>query len=180
MSHQEVLMAARSALRYVEQFARNQGKIMTSTMQAEIWPLMVYFFLIIAAMAGVMGLSYLSGERHARRRPDEQYESGIVAAGPARLRLSVGFYLVAMFFVIFDVEALFLYAWAIALREAGWAGYIEVLVFIGILLAALAYIWRLGALDWARRPVAPGIAGHDEPAGGFRQEALSDFPPARQ
>lgn len=153
---------------------------MTSTMQAEIWPLMVYFFLIIAAMAGVMALSYFSGERHARRRPDEPYESGIVAAGPARLRLSVGFYLVAMFFVIFDVEALFLYAWAIALREAGWAGYIEVLVFIGILLAALAYIWRLGALDWARRPVAPGIAAQNEPNGASRQAVLSDFPPARE
>ena len=173
-------MAARSALRYVEQFAGNQGKIMTSTMQAEIWPLMVYFFLIMAALAGVMALSHLGGERHARRRPDEQYESGIVAAGPARLRLSVGFYLVAMFFVIFDVEALYLYAWAIALREAGWAGYIEALVFIGILLAALAYLWRLGALDWARRPVAPGIDAQNKPDRASRQAVLSVFPPDRQ
>lgn len=130
---------------------------MTSTIaETDIWPLIVYFVLIVAMMAAVMGLSYLSGERHVRAEPDEQFESGIVAAGPARLRLSVGFYLVAVFFVIFDVEALFLYAWAIALREAGWAGYIEALVFIGILLAGLAYIWRLGALDWARRPARPG------------------------
>lgn len=130
---------------------------MASTIEAAgIWPLIVYFLLIVALMAAVMGLSYLSGERHVRREPDEQFESGIVAAGPTRLRLSVGFYLVAVFFVIFDVEALFLYAWAIALREAGWAGYIEALVFIGILLAGLAYIWRLGALDWARRPTRPG------------------------
>lgn len=130
-----------------------------ATGMAAIWPLIVYFLLIVVLMAAVMGLSYLSGERHVRREPDEQFESGIVAAGPTRLRLSVGFYLVAVFFVIFDVEALFLYAWAIALREAGWAGYIEALVFIGVLLAGLAYIWRLGALDWARRPSRPEARG---------------------
>jgi len=127
----------------------------SATVMADIWPLIVYFLLIVVMMAAVMGLSYLSGERHVRREPDEQFESGIVAAGPTRLRLSVGYYLVAVFFVIFDVEALFLYAWAVALREAGWAGYIEALVFIGILLAGLAYIWRLGALDWARQPARP-------------------------
>lgn len=131
----------------------------SATGMAAIWPLIVYFFLIVLLMAAVMGLSYLSGERHVRREPDEQFESGIVAAGPTRLRLSVGFYLVAVFFVIFDVEALFLYAWAIALREAGWAGYIEALVFIGVLLAGLAYIWRVGALDWARRPSQPEAGG---------------------
>lgn len=124
----------------------------STTGMAAIWPLIVYFLLIVVLMAAVMGLSYLSGERHVRREPDEQFESGIVAAGPTRPRLSAGFYLVAVFFVIFDVEALFLYAWAIALREAGWAGYIEALVFIGVLLAGLAYIWRVGALDWARGP----------------------------
>jgi NADH-quinone oxidoreductase subunit A len=127
----------------------------SATGMADIWPLIVYFLLIVVMMAAVMGLSYLSGERHVRREPDEQFESGIVAAGPTRLRLSVGYYLVAVFFVIFDVEALFLYAWAVALREAGWAGYIEALVFIAILLAGLAYIWRLGALDWARQPARP-------------------------
>ena len=53
-----------------------------------------------------------------------------------------------MFFVVFDVESIYIFAWAIAWRELGWTGYIEVLVFIGILLAALVYLWRLGALDW--------------------------------
>ena len=64
------------------------------------------------------------------------------------MRLSVEFYLVAMFFVIFDLEAVFLVAWAIAFRELGWVGYIEVVVFIGILLTPLVYLWRQGALDW--------------------------------
>lgn len=60
-------------------------------------------------------------------------------------------YLVAMFFVIFDLEAVFLVAWAVALREVGWAGYIEVLIFVGVLVIALIYLWRLGALDWGPR-----------------------------
>ncbi len=106
-------------------------------------------------MAGIMALSYVTGERHTARAADEPFESGIVTVGSARLRLSARFYLIAMFFVIFDVEALFLFAWAIALREAGWAGYIEALVFIGILLAALVYLWRLGALDWGGRRRLP-------------------------
>lgn len=116
-----------------------------------LWPLVVYFFLVIALMAGIVALSYVAGERHTARAADEPFESGIVTVGFARLRLSARFYLIAMFFVIFDVEALFLFAWAIAVREAGWAGYIEALVFIGILLVALVYLWRLGALDWSER-----------------------------
>ncbi len=127
-----------------------------SSIQAvSLWPLVVYFFLVVVLMAGIMGLSYIAGERHTARAADEPFESGIVPVGSARLRLSVRFYLIAMFFVIFDVEALFLFAWAIALREAGWAGYIEALVFIGILLVALAYLWRLGALDWGGRKRIP-------------------------
>ena len=65
--------------------------------------------------------------------------------------LSARFYLVAMFFVVFDLEAVFLFAWAVAAREVGWAGYWEVLIFIGVLMAALMYLWRVGALDWATR-----------------------------
>ena len=73
------------------------------------------------------------------------------------MRFSAKFYLVAMFFVIFDLEAVFLFAWAVAVRETGWAGYVEVLLFITVLLATLAYLWRVGALDWrqgSRRTVS--------------------------
>jgi NADH-quinone oxidoreductase subunit A len=66
----------------------------------------------------------------------------------------VRFYLVAVLFVIFDLEAVFIFAWAVAARQAGWAGYIEILVFIGVLAAALAYLWRVGALDWHQSPGA--------------------------
>jgi NADH-quinone oxidoreductase subunit A len=96
----------------------------------------------------MLGLSSVLGERHSQKATGEPYESGIVSTGSARLRLSADFYLVAMFFVIFDLEAVFLVAWAVAARQAGWAGYIEVLIFIGILGAALVYLWRIGALDW--------------------------------
>ncbi len=114
----------------------------------ELWPLVAYFFLVVVLIAGVMALSYVIGERHKARAADEPFESGIVTVGLARLRLSAKFYLIAVFFVIFDVEAVFLFAWAIAFRELGWAGYIEAVIFIAVLGAALAYLWRLGALDW--------------------------------
>ena len=68
--------------------------------------------------------------------------------GEGSARLSVKFYLVAMFFVIFDLEAVFIFAWAVSVPELGWAGYIEILIFIGVLAAALIYLWRVGALDW--------------------------------
>jgi NADH-quinone oxidoreductase subunit A len=96
----------------------------------------------------MIGASWLLGERHRDPHTALPYESGIVSEGSARVRLNVKFYLVAMFFVIFDLEAVFIFAWAIAARELGWAGYAEVVIFIGILLAALAYLWRMGALDW--------------------------------
>ena len=113
-----------------------------------LWPLVVYFAAVLVVVAGMLGLSYVLGQRHADRATGEPYESGIVSTGSARLRLYARFYLVAVFFVIFDLEAVFLFAWAIALREVGWAGYAEILVFTGVLVAALIYLWRLGALDW--------------------------------
>jgi NADH-quinone oxidoreductase subunit A len=113
-----------------------------------LWPLIVYFVAVIFLVAAMLGLSYILGQRHVDPATGQPYESGIVSTGSARLRLSADFYLVAMFFVIFDLEAVFLFAWAIAFRELGWGGFIEVLVFVGILVAALGYLWRLGALDW--------------------------------
>ncbi|RRF16777.1 NADH-quinone oxidoreductase subunit NuoA [Klebsiella pneumoniae] len=76
------------------------------------------------------------------------FESGIDSVGSARLRLSAKFYLVAMFFVIFDVEALYLYAWSTSIRESGWVGFVEAAIFILVLLAGLVYLVRIGALDW--------------------------------
>lgn len=116
-----------------------------------LWPLLVYAALAVALAAGMILISYVLGERHQEKATGEPYESGIVATGSARLRVSAKFYLIAMFFVVFDLEAAFLFAWAVAFRELGWAGYVEILVFVAILVAALVYLWRLGALDWGPR-----------------------------
>ena len=120
-------------------------------MPGPLWPLVVYFALVIVVVGGMIGVSYVLGEKHRERETGEPYESGIVTTGSARLRMSARFYLVAMFFVVFDLEAVFVFAWAVAARELGWAGYAELLVFVGILAAALIYLARLGAFDWGTR-----------------------------
>ncbi len=117
-------------------------------MDAPVWPLAIYFIAVVSLVTSIIVLSYLLGQRHRDSATGEPYESGFPPMGSARLRFSIDFYLVAMLFVIFDVESIFVFAWAIAWRELGWAGYIEVLIFIGILLSALVYLWRVGALDW--------------------------------
>ncbi len=117
--------------------------------EVTLWPLGLYSLIVVGVVGGGMiGLSALLGERHSGRARDEPYESGIVSTGSARVRLSAHFYLIAMFFVIFDLEAIFLFAWAVAVPELGWEGYVEILVFVGILVAAWIYLWRIGALDW--------------------------------
>jgi len=115
------------------------------------WPLAVYLGAVVVLIASMIGVSYLLGQRHSERLTGEPYESGIVPTGSARVRFDVKFYLVAMFFVIFDLEAVFIYAWAVSIRETRWAGYLEVLIFIGILMAGLVYLWRMRALDWGER-----------------------------
>jgi NADH-quinone oxidoreductase subunit A len=117
-----------------------------------MWPLVVYFVIVVVLAAAIVFVSYLLGQRHSEPATGEPYEGGIVSEGSAHVRFSVRYYLVAMFFVVFDLEAVFVFAWAGAVRELGWAGYCEILVFIGLLAAALLYLWRVGALDWSREP----------------------------
>lgn len=115
----------------------------------EIWSVAVYVLAAMGLCGLMIGLSALLGGRSGGRARNEPFESGVVSASPERLRLSAKFYLVAVFFVIFDVEALFLYAWAISVREAGWLGFAEATIFIAILAVSLVYLARIGALDWA-------------------------------
>lgn len=104
---------------------------------------------VIFLLAFMLGIPWLLGGRAWGRAKNDPFESGVVSSGGARLRLSAKFYLVAMFFVIFDVEALYLYAWSVSVRESGWMGFAEAVLFIAILLAGLFYIVRIGGLDWA-------------------------------
>ncbi len=116
-------------------------------MNIALWPLALYFFAVLALAVVMIGLSQLLGERHKERTTGEPYESGIAPTGSARIRFDANFYLIAVFFVIFDLETLFIISWAIAVRELGWTGYIEVVIFIGILFVALIYLWGVGGLD---------------------------------
>ncbi len=121
----------------------------SSTQVIPLWPLVVYFVAVVILVGGMLGLSYILGQRHKGRAVDaEPYESGMVPTGSARTRFDVLYYLNAMFFVVFDLETMFVVAWAVAFRAAGWAGYVEILIFIVFLVAALIYLWREGALDW--------------------------------
>lgn len=115
----------------------------------EFWGTLVYVVAVFWLCGLMLGLSWLLGGRSGARARNEPFESGVVSASPERLRLSAKFYLVAVFFVIFDVEALFLYAWAVSVREAGWPGLIEASIFVGVLGASLVYLIRVGALDWS-------------------------------
>jgi NADH-quinone oxidoreductase subunit A len=122
--------------------------INTSGDETALWPLAVFFAAVIVLVTVMITLSYVLGERHREKQTDEPYESGILSTGTARVRFDIKFYLIAMFFVIFDLEAVFIFAWAVSIRETGWPGYIEMLIFIGVLVAALIYLWRLRALEW--------------------------------
>lgn len=123
----------------------------THQITSAIWPLLIFFTAAVVLVAGMITVSALLGQRHKERSTDDPYESGIVPTGSARIRFDIKFYLMAMFFVLFDLEAVFIYLWAVNVRPLGWTGYIEISVFIGILLLALFYLWRVGALDWGTK-----------------------------
>ena len=135
-----------------------------------IWQICVYGFCVALVIAIMLGLPPLLGERHWRkpeRRSESAtaipYECGIRPTGSAQVRPPVQYYLIAMFFVIFDVEAAYLYAWAVAVPETGWLGFIEVTIFVSILLASLAYLWLTGALDWHSRSQRPRVRHQQNP-----------------
>jgi NADH-quinone oxidoreductase subunit A len=116
---------------------------------AHHWSIAAFVLVILAVCLLMLAVSALLGGRTRGRAKTEPFESGVVSVGGARMRMPAKFYLVAMLFVIFDVEALYLYAWAVSVRENGWAGFIEVSIFVFVLLAGLVYLWRVGALRWA-------------------------------
>src|SRR3982751_2796314 len=112
--------------------------------------LSILIMLVLGAGFGLVaiGLSALLGPRKPTPEKLAPYECGMPAVGDARERQSVKFYLVAMIFLLFDIEVAFLYPWAMALRDLGWSGFVQVLLFMALLLAGYVYVWRKGALDW--------------------------------
>ncbi len=109
--------------------------------------------LILIALATVLGflvliIGVLFGPRRPTQRKTAPYESGMVPYGPGTRRLSVRYYLVAVLFILFDIETVFFLPWAVVFRQLGWFALIEMLVFIGILLIGFVYVWKKGALEW--------------------------------
>ncbi len=122
-----------------------------------IWTLALYAALVIALASTILAVSYLLGQKHSEPATGAPYESGIESEGSAHVRLSARYYLVAMFFVVFDLEAVFLYAWAVAARELGWPGYWDIVVFVGVLGVALGFLWSTGGLDWSPEKFRSGF-----------------------
>lgn len=117
-------------------------------------PLAPYLPLaIVLLLAGVLSLiivqlASMLGPRRPSAIKSAPFEAGSESSGPARQRFAVKFYVVALLFIVFDVEAVFLYPWAVNFQALGWFGYVEMLVFAATLLVGLMYIWKKGALEW--------------------------------
>jgi NADH-quinone oxidoreductase subunit A len=113
------------------------------------FPVLLQVVIAMAVAALMLGLSYILGKRVRDRVKDMPYESGMVPTGDARHRFSVKFYLVGMLFILFDIEAIFLYPWAVVYRELKMFAFVEMLVFIILILCGFFFIWKKGALDWS-------------------------------
>jgi NADH-quinone oxidoreductase subunit A len=136
------------------------GAVAEPLVGTAVWPAVLYATLVVVLAGAILLVSSLLGQRSRSPNRTIPYESGIRPAGPLPRRLSIEFYQVALFFVIFDLEAVFIFAWAVNARALGWTGYAEVAVFVVLLLAGLVYLWKVGALDWGssarRRAMARG------------------------
>ena len=126
---------------------------------ARYLPLLVHFVVVSAIAGAIVLLSWIVGYRKPTRAKLSRYECGMTPVGDARQRFSVKFYLVAMLFILFDVEAVFLYPWAIILRQLKMFGFWEMLVYIAIVLVGFFYIWKKGVLDWGVRSTERSTRG---------------------
>src|SRR5579885_255741 len=118
------------------------------------FPVLVQAIIAMALAAGLLTVSYVLGRKVRNRVKDMPYESGIVPTGDARQRFSVKFYLVAMLFILFDIEAIFLYPWVVVYRELRMVAFAEMLAFVVFILSGFFYIWKKGALDWSGSDLA--------------------------
>ncbi len=122
---------------------------MPETYPQSYFPVLVQMAIAFALAAGLVGLSSLLGKRARSPLKDTPYESGMAPIGSARERFSVKFYLVGMIFILFDIEAVFLYPWAVVYRELKMFAFAEMFVFIALVMIGFFYVWKKGALDWS-------------------------------
>lgn len=125
-----------------------KDQIMAENYFARYLPLLLHVLVVIVIAAAIVTLSWLLGQHKANKVKMSPYECGVDPIGDVKQRFSVKFYLVAMLFILFDVEVVFMYPWAVLLRELKMFGFWEMLVYMGVVLVGLVYIWKKGALDW--------------------------------
>ena len=123
---------------------------------ASYLPLLLHFIIATFIAVAIVTLSWLIGQHKPNRAKLSPYECGVPPVGDAQERFSVKFYMVGMLFILFDVEAVFLYPWAVILRELKMFGFWEMIVYIGIFLVGLFYVWKKGVLDWGVRSARRG------------------------
>jgi NADH-quinone oxidoreductase subunit A len=116
------------------------------------FPVLVQAAIALAVALGLVGVSYILGKKLKNPIKDTPYESGMMPTGSASERISVRFYLVAMLFILFDIEAVFLYPWAVVYRDLKMFAFVEMLVFVIFILSGFFYIWKKGVLDWSKNP----------------------------
>jgi NADH-quinone oxidoreductase subunit A len=129
---------------------------MPSSYTEVYFPVLVQGIIAVGLAAVLILLSYVLGKKVRNVVKDTPYESGITPTGDARQRFSVKFYLVGMLFILFDIEAIFLYPWAVVFRDLKMFGFIEMLIFVVLILSGFFYIWKKGALDWSQSDRAGG------------------------
>ena len=126
---------------------------------ANYLPLLMHFIIAGLLASAIVTLSWIIGQRKPTRAKMSPYECGMAPIGDARERFSVKFYMVAMLFILFDVEAVFLYPWAVILRELKMFGFWEMMVYIGIFLVGFFYVWKKGVLEWGVNAVSKRRGG---------------------
>ncbi len=124
-----------------------------SSQLEQLWPIAAYFLILAVMLVFMMLLSHFLGPKTKSRAKNTPYESGVISVNDNKTRFTSHFFLYAIFFVIFDLETIYLFAWVIAFEDVGWMGFIEASIFIFVLLAALVYIWRIGALSLKHRHI---------------------------
>ena len=129
---------------------------MPTTYPETYFPVLVQIAIAVLVASALIALSFFVGKRVKDRVKDSPYECGIAPTGSARERFSVKFYLVGIVFILFDIEAIFLYPWAVVYRELKMFAFIEMLLFLVLILVGFFYVWKKGALDWSSE--APGVA----------------------
>ena len=139
------------------------------------WSALAFILAAIGLVIFMLVVPRLLGGRSQGKEKEEVFESGVVAAGNARIRMSAKFYLVAIFFVIFDLEALYLYAYSVSVREVGWIGFATAAVFIGVLFVGLVYELKLGAMNWSPSDKRGKKQRLTEAPAGFNLASITKF-----